>query len=116
MTLLLDSPESRLGSPDNMAFDVINGGAKLIVQEDVGGDSRLSKVWEYDIATGQLEEIVQHDPAIFFDGGSSILTTNEESSGVVSLKNVLGEGWCAASIQVHSSTGLSDTTELVEHG
>jgi len=116
MTLLLDGPANRLGSLDNMAFEVIGGEAKLYLQEDLGSDSRLSKIWEYDIATGQLEEIAEHVGERFFAGGSQFLTTNEESSGVVSLKDVLGEGWFAASIQVHTSVGLSDSSELVEHG
>jgi hypothetical protein len=116
MRLLLDGPENRLGSLDNMGFEVIDGAAKIYIQEDLGGDARLSKIWEYDIDSGRLEEIAQHDPAVFFDGGASFLTTNEESSGVISLKNVLGEGWFATSIQVHTGNGLSNEDELVEHG
>lgn len=116
LTRLKDGPETRLGSLDNVTFDVIGGQPKVYVQEDLGSDSRLSKIWEYDVASGQLEELAQFDAQRFFDGGSSFITTNEESSGIVSLRDVLGEGWFAASVQVHSSTGLSDSTELVEHG
>lgn len=116
MTMLLDGPENRLGSLDNMAFEVIDGEAKLYLQEDLGGDARLSKIWEYDIADGSLTEIATHDAERFRNGGSDYITENEESSGIVSLKNVLGEGWFAASVQVHSSNGLSDSTEQVEHG
>lgn len=116
MTLLLDGPANRLGSLDNMAFDVIGGQPKLYIQEDLGSDSRLSKIWEYDINTGQLEEIAQHDGQRFTAGGIGFLTTNEESSGIISLANILGEGWFASSVQVHTSAGLSNSDELVENG
>ena len=114
--LLYDGPENRLGSLDNMTFEVVGGQPKLYVQEDLGGESRLSKIWEYDLGTGQLEEIASHDPDVFFDGGANFLTTNEESSGIISLEDVLGTGWFAASVQVHTGTGLSSTSELVEYG
>ena len=116
LTLLLDGPENRLGSLDNMGFDVVGGQGKVYLQEDLGGDARLSKIFEYDVATGQLEELAQHEAARFFEGGATFLTTNEESSGIVSLEPILGAGWHAVSIQAHSNTGLSNTGELVEHG
>ncbi|MCW1925668.1 choice-of-anchor J domain-containing protein [Luteolibacter arcticus] len=116
LTKLLDGPENRLGSLDNMCFDTVGGQPKLYIQEDLGDDARLSKIWEYDITTGQLEEIVDHDGSKFYNGGSAFLTTNEEASGIVSLRDVLGEGWFASSVQVHVATGLPSPTELVEHG
>ena len=115
LTLLLDGPDLRLGSLDNMGFDVLGGAPKLMIQEDIGGDPRLGKIWEYDINTNMLEEVAQHTDR-FFDGAPNFFTTNEESSGVVSLKEVLGEGWFASSVQVHTSNGLSDSAELVEQG
>ncbi len=116
LTLLVDGPQNRLGSLDNMDFAMVDGEAKLLIQEDLGGESRLSIIWEYDIATGQLEELASHDPARFFDGGSDFFTTNEESSGIVDLQHVLGAGWFAASIQVHTANRLSDAGALVENG
>lgn len=116
MSLLLDGPENRLGSLDNMCFTMVDGAPHLFIQEDLGGQAELSIIWDYDITTGQLEEVVSHDPQTFFIGGSSFLTTNEESSGVISLADVLGDGWYAASVQVHTNLGLPDSTELVEYG
>ena len=116
LTLLVDGPRNRLGSLDNMDFAIIDGEAKLLIQEDLGGESRLSIIWEYDIATGQIEEIASHDPARFFDGGADFFTTNEESSGIVDLQHVLGAGWFAASIQVHTSARLSNAASQVENG
>lgn len=116
MTLLQDGPANRLGSLDNMDFEIIDGRAKLYIQEDLGGESRLSKIWEYDIDSGLIEEIAEHDPRFFSPEGSDFLTENEESSGILSLKEILGEGWFAGSVQVHTSSGLSDSGELVEYG
>lgn len=116
LTLLHDGPENRLGSLDNVAFDVVAGQPKLLVQEDLGGDAPLSKIWMIDLGTGLIEEIASHDPDRFFVNGASFLTTNEESSGIISLADILGSGWYAASVQAHTSTGLSNVTELVERG
>ena len=115
LTLLLDGPDLRLGSLDNMGFAVLGGAPKLLIQEDIGGDPRLGKIWEYDITTGALEEVAQHTDR-FFDGAPNFFTTNEESSGVVSLEPILGEGWFASTVQVHTSNGLSNSAELVEQG
>lgn len=116
LTLLHDGPENRLGSLDNMAFEVVGGQPKLLVQEDLGGDAPLSKIWMVDLATGLIEEVASHDPDRFFPGGASFLTTNEESSGIISLADVLGAGWYAASVQAHTASGLSSSAELVERG
>jgi len=114
--IIADSALARLGSFDNMDFEVIDGEPKLYIQEDLGGDSRLSKIWEYNLATDIIEELAEHDADVFFTGGANFLTTNEEASGIISLKDILGEGWFAMSIQVHTSSGLSESSEMVEHG
>lgn len=112
--LLLDGPANRLGSLDNMTFD--NG--KLLIQEDLGDDGRLSKIWEYDTATGTLEEVAQHRANAFAPGGANFITINEESSGIIPLADILGAGWYAASVQAHSNAHIpvGDRPELVEGG
>ncbi len=112
--LLLDGPANRLGSLDNLTFE----DGKLLIQEDLGDDERLSKIWEYDTASGKLEEVAQHRGDFFYPGGASFLTTNEESSGIIPLTDILGAGWYAAAVQVHSNTHIAagDRTELVEGG
>jgi PKD repeat protein len=116
LTLLHDGPENRLGSLDNLTFDVVGGQPKLLIQEDLGGDAPLSKIWMVDLASGLIEEVASHDPDRFFPNGASFLTTNEESSGIISLEDVLGAGWYAATVQAHTSNGLSNPAELVERG
>lgn len=63
-----------------------------------------------------MSEIAAFDPEIFYKGGSQFLTSNEESAGIISLRDILGEGWFATSVQVHTNDGLSDPDFLVEHG
>eukprot|EP00934_Nitzschia_sp_Nitz4_P002920 Nitzschia sp. Nitz4//NODE_444_length_18484_cov_71.934560//28//5304//NITZ4_additional_000056-RA//-1//CDS//3329531893//2910//frame0 len=105
-----------LRSYDNIAVEIVNDEAKVYIQEDNGSNGVLGKIMEYDIATGSIAEIAAFDPELFYTGGAKFLTTNEESSGIISLKDVLGEGYFASSVQVHSTTGLSDSSFLVEHG
>lgn len=66
---------------DNLTVDRRSG--HLIVQEDVGNDARLGKVFDLDPASGRLVELAAHDPARFQTGGSQFLTQDEESSGVI---------------------------------
>jgi len=114
LSLLLDGPANRLGSLDNVTFD--NG--KLFIQEDLGDEQRLSKIWQYDVTTGTLQEVAEHRGNSFYPGGANFLTTNEESSGIIPLSGILGNGWYAASVQVHTNSHIpsGDRTELVEGG
>jgi hypothetical protein len=105
-----------LRSFDNLAFDVIDDEPKVFIQEDLGSESALSQILEYDVATGDVEEIGAFKPDLFYKGGSAFMTANEESSGIISLKNILGEGYFALSCQAHTTMGLSDSDSLVEHG
>ena len=66
----------------------------------------------YDIASGKLAQITQHDPARFAVGASAFLTQDEESSGVIDASQILGKGWYLFDTQAHFPNG----TELVEGG
>ena len=91
----------------------VNRRGTVLIQEDVGGQVHLGKVWRYGIETGVLEVIAQHDPARFSSGGSGFLTIDEESSGIIPMDDILGEGWYLLDVQAHYSAG---DTELVEGG
>ena len=67
--------------------------------------------------------VAQFDPERFAPGGSSFITNDEESSGIVDAEDVLGErGAFLFDAQVHSDAGLppgegEDTVEeYVENG
>ena len=85
---------------------------EAVALEDVGNNAHLGKVWRYNIATGSLKMIAQHDPDRFAPGARHFLTIDEESSGVIPMDDILGEGWYLLDVQAHYGTD----TELVEGG
>ncbi len=83
---------------DNLTID---RHGHILIQEDPGGVPHLAKIWQYTIATDSLKVIAQHDPARFLPGGAAFLTIDEESSGIIDARDVLGEGWFLLDVQAH---------------
>ena len=82
---------------DNIA---ITAGGLLYLQEDHGNDPRLSRIWRYNLLTGDDPSLIAtHDPARFGEGGS--MTIDEESSGIIDASLVLGPGWILFTSQAH---------------
>jgi hypothetical protein len=94
---------------DNMT---INSHGQVLLQEDVGNQEHLGKIWQYDIATDKLIEVAKHDPDRFTTGASNFLTLDEESSGIIDVSSILGEGWYLLDVQAHYAI----PGELVEGG
>ena len=93
----------------------VNAQGKIILQEDVGNNAHLGKVWEYDPSTDSLTQLAQHDPSRFLSGGANFLTQDEESSGVIDVSHILGsagENVYLVDTQAHYSL----PGELVEGG
>lgn len=82
----------------------INGRGTILLQEDPGvpaGDPNyLASIWRYTIETDRLERVARHDPARFVAGREGFLTQDEESSGIVDVSDILGEGWFLLDVQV----------------
>jgi hypothetical protein len=83
---------------DNMTID---RRGRVLLQEDVGNQAHLGKVWQYDIAADSLVEIAHHDPDRFAPGAANFLTQDEESSGIIDVSSILGEGWFLLDVQAH---------------
>ena len=94
---------------DNMTMD---RRGRVIMQEDVGNNPRLGKIWVYNVDTAELVEIAAHDPARFTAGAAGFLTADEESSGVIDASKILGRGWFLLDVQAH----FPIPGELVEGG
>jgi hypothetical protein len=98
---------------DNVTID---HHGRILMDEDPGNSPRVSKVWLYSIATGELIQVAQHNPE-FFDptilNNSNFITQDEESSGIIDAERVLGRGWFFLDVQAHN---LSSDPELVEGG
>ncbi len=94
---------------DNMTID---SHGRVFIQEDPGTNNRLSKIWMYDLGTENFLEVAAHDATRFAPGAPQFLTTNEESSGIIDAKDILGDGWFLLDVQAHYAI----PGELVEGG
>jgi hypothetical protein len=91
LDMLLDGTEG----PKMMDNIAVRAQGDVIIQEDPGG-VRLAKLWRYDPITDRVEVIAEHDPVLF--GAAS---SGEESSGVIDVSSILGEGWLLFDVQPH---------------
>jgi hypothetical protein len=98
---------------DNVTIDRFG---RIVMDEDPGNNSRISKIWLYQVGTGELIQVAEHNPK-FFDStvmnNSSFITQDEESSGIIDARHILGDGWFLLDVQVHKT---SSDPELVEDG
>ena len=94
---------------DNIGFDKFG---HIILQEDVGGQAHLGKMWQYEVATDQLKMIATHDAGRFTAGATNFLTIDEEASGIIDMQDILGAGMFIYVDQAHKALG----GELVEDG
>jgi hypothetical protein len=108
ITALLDGTEGQR-MMDNIT---VNDRGQVLIQEDVGNNPRLGRIWLYDPASDSLTEVAQHDPDRFQVGAPAFLTEDEESSGIIPAP-FLGEGWYLLDVQAHYPAG---DPELVEGG
>ncbi|MFN5855546.1 MAG: DUF4114 domain-containing protein [Pseudanabaenaceae cyanobacterium] len=99
---------------DNMTIDRYG---HILLQEDVGNQAHNGKIWQYDITTDRLTQLVKFDAARFGDLGltaTAPFTIDEESSGVIDAQDILGPGWFLLDAQAHYTTGIP--ADLVEGG
>ena len=102
---------------DNLCvFNDIQGGTRVIIQEDTGNSTHNAKTLLYTVATDTLEIILESDRARFGDinGVAAVAPFNqdEESSGVIDARDTLGLGWFIGNMQAH----YAQPGELVEGG
>lgn len=112
--ILLDGTE-----PETLMFDnlTVDGYGHVIIQEDPGYVERAARIWRYDLASGGLEEVARHNPALFGDLGrppTPPFNPNEESSGIVDAAAALGPGWYLLNVQAHAA--IYEDPELIEMG
>jgi hypothetical protein len=105
---------------DNMtAVTGRDGVTRLLIQEDVGGNARLGRMWLYDTALDSLLEVGISDIRLYgstswAETGSMVtnpLTIDEEVSGIIPAP-WLGDGWFLQNMQAHYNIA----GELVQGG
>jgi Alkaline phosphatase PhoX len=101
------------GTEGQKMFDniTVNDRGQVLLQEDVGNNAHIGKIWQYFPDTDTLKEIAHHDPDRFAPGAPNFLTQDEESSGIIPAP-FLGEGWYLGDVQAHYAI----PGELVEGG
>ncbi len=97
--------------PKMMDNITVSPGGSVFIQEDVGGNVHIGKVWRYGIASKSLELVAEHDSARFLPGAPGFLTIDEEASGINPLTEILGEGWFAMVVQAHYNAGDAELAE-----
>jgi hypothetical protein len=102
LTLLLDGKggqedEILLNEPDNLGMD---RHGNLLMQEDPGNNRDRARIVAYQVHTGELGVVAQFDAALF-SAPTPVLTINEESSGIIPARKLLGRGWWLFDAQVH---------------
>ncbi len=115
--MLLEGGTGPLGNAGQMFDNItVDGFGNIMIQEDPGNTSYLSKIWQYNIASGQLSQVAQHSPAFFLSGMPGFLTQDEESSGIIDISGIMGgtngDRWYIFDTQAHY--GIAG--ELVEGG
>ena len=108
ITAVLDGTEGQK-MMDNIGFDKLGN---IVVQEDVGNNAHIGKMWNYNVDTDVFTQIFEHDSSRFYAGGANYLTQDEEASGAIDVSDILGAGMWLAVDQAHYSI----PGELVEGG
>ncbi|HEY3493425.1 MAG TPA: hypothetical protein VGK73_02015 [Polyangiaceae bacterium] len=111
LEMLLDGTEGQRMF-DNFTLDRYG---HVYLQEDIGGNDAIGKLWRYDIAGDTLTLLAQHNLDLFTPGAAGFLTNDEESSGIIDASDVLGAGWFLLDVQAHRNIS-STQPELVEMG
>lgn len=122
-----------LWGPKMMDNLTVDQAGDVYLQEDIGNQVQLGKVWKYHAATGVVSAIAEHDATRFISGaaadidGSDSKQSDEESSGIIEISELLdGEpGYDTANfryflldVQAHYTkvNGVPLSPELVQGG
>jgi hypothetical protein len=127
--ILLDGAVSGPKMMDNVTVD---SAGNVYMQEDVGNQTHLGKIWKYG-SDGSLTMLAQHDDARFISGapfdidGSDAKQSDEESSGIIEITRLLKDEkgydtvkyrYFLLDVQAHypSVNGVALDADLVEGG
>jgi hypothetical protein len=96
---------------DNVTIDRLG---RVLMDEDPGNDNRVAKIWLYAIDTREFIQVAAHNPRFDPDAKNpNFITIDEESSGIIDVAHILGDGWFLLDVQSHL---VSTDSELLEGG
>ena len=107
LEMLLNGTEAPyLSKPDNLAIDE---SGYILLQEDPGNNAHVSRVIAYRISDGKLGVVAEFNKSYFAADSTSLITIDEESSGMVNANAFLKKAGDTASYfffdaQVHTTT------------
>lgn len=107
LEMLLNGTEAPyLAKPDNLAIDE---SGYILIQEDPGNNAHLARVLAYRVSDGKLGVVAQFDKNYFAADATTLITVDEESSGMVNANAFLKKAGDSASYfffnaQVHTTT------------
>jgi hypothetical protein len=110
LEMLLNGTEAPyLSKPDNLAVDE---SGHILIQEDPGNNGHIARVIAYRISDGKLAVVAQFDKTYFAADATSLITIDEESSGMTNANAFLKKSGDSASYfffnaQVHATTSKS---------
>jgi hypothetical protein len=128
--VLVDGAVTGQKMMDNLTVD---GDGDVLIQEDVGNQVHLGKVWKYHAGNGTLSLLAQHDATRFIAGaaadidGSDSKQSDEESSGIIEVSSLFAGTpgydtqayrYFLLDVQAHytSINGVALPADLVEGG
>lgn len=89
LELLLNGGESiYMSKPDNMT---ITKNGVILIQEDPGNNDHLARVVAYRIRDAKIATVAQFDSKYFTKGSASFLTSDEESSGIIEVTDLIAK-------------------------
>ncbi|MBU3693117.1 MAG: DUF839 domain-containing protein [Candidatus Nanopelagicaceae bacterium] len=90
LELLLDGSEQPyLSKPDNIAVDAVGN---VLIQEDPGNNALVARIVAYNIKSKKVSVMAQFKSEYFAAGGTSFITQDEESSGIIDVTDLLKTG------------------------
>jgi len=118
--VLVDGIEHGIHMMDNITVDKEG---HVIMQEDIGNQPTLGKIWSYKPATGVLSQLAEHDAARFLAPQPFPFNQDEESSGIIEVTDLFAgvEGYNTDLnryflLDVQAHYAISSDPELVQGG
>ena len=83
----------------------------IYIQEDVGNNARLGRIWRYDTASDAVVEVGINNASYFVSGATNFLTQDEEASGIIDARNEIAPGWLLLNMQAHYGISVNGLVE-----